>query len=55
MSKDSTESSSSPFLQTCDIQAKEFKVKPFALVIFGGTGDLSKKKSLQSLGSPDQR
>jgi glucose-6-phosphate 1-dehydrogenase len=49
MSKDSTESFTSPFLQTCDIQVQEFQVKPFELVIFGGTGDLSKKKLLPTL------
>jgi len=39
----------SPFLQTCDIQAPESKVKPFVMVIFGGTGDLSKRKLLPTL------
>jgi glucose-6-phosphate 1-dehydrogenase len=49
MSKDLAESFASPFLQTCDIQIQEFKVKPFVLVIFGGTGDLSKRKLLPTL------
>jgi glucose-6-phosphate 1-dehydrogenase len=49
MSKDLTESFVSPFLQTCDIQVPESQVKPFILVIFGGTGDLSKRKLLPTL------
>jgi glucose-6-phosphate 1-dehydrogenase len=49
MSKDLTESFASPFLQTCDIQFPESQVKPFILVIFGGTGDLSKRKLLPTL------
>jgi glucose-6-phosphate 1-dehydrogenase len=49
MSKDLTESFASPFLQTCDIQVPESQVKPFILVIFGGTGDLSKRKLLPTL------
>ena len=51
MSKDSTESLASPFLQTCDIQVQQLKIKPFTLVIFGGTGDLSKRKLLPTLFS----
>jgi len=34
------------YLQTCDIPVEEFKMEPFTLVIFGGTGDLSRKKLL---------
>ncbi len=49
MSKESIEITASPFLQTCDIQASESKVKPFVMVIFGGTGDLSKRKLLPTL------
>jgi glucose-6-phosphate 1-dehydrogenase len=49
MLKDPNESSSSPFLQACDFQVQEFKIKPFALVIFGGTGDLTKGKLLPTL------
>jgi glucose-6-phosphate 1-dehydrogenase len=37
------------YLQTCDIPAESFKVEPFTLVIFGGTGDLSRKKLLPAL------
>jgi len=36
-------------LQTCDIQVKDFKIEPFALVIFGGAGDLSKRKLVPAL------
>ena len=37
------------YLQTCDIPVESFKVEPFTLVIFGGTGDLSRKKLLPAL------
>jgi glucose-6-phosphate 1-dehydrogenase len=43
------EAVASKFLQTCDIASEEFHLEPFALVIFGGTGDLSKRKLLPSL------
>jgi glucose-6-phosphate 1-dehydrogenase len=49
VSEDSTASFTSPFLQTCDIQVTESQVKPFMLIIFGGTGDLSKRKLLPTL------
>ena len=49
MSKGTIEIAVSPFLQTCDIQAPESKVKPFVMVIFGGTGDLSRRKLLPTL------
>jgi glucose-6-phosphate 1-dehydrogenase len=49
MSKGPIEITASPFLQTCDIQVPESKVKPFVMVIFGGTGDLSKRKLLPTL------
>ena len=39
----------SRFLQTCDIALKEFKVEPFTIVIFGGAGDLSRRKLLPTL------
>jgi glucose-6-phosphate 1-dehydrogenase len=39
----------SRFLQTCNIPAEEFNVEPFTMVIFGGAGDLSKRKLLPSL------
>ena len=40
---------SSRFLQTCDIPLQSFDVEPFTLVIFGGAGDLSKRKLLPTL------
>jgi glucose-6-phosphate 1-dehydrogenase len=36
----------SRFLQTCDIHIEEFQVEPFTMVIFGGAGDLSRRKLL---------
>jgi glucose-6-phosphate 1-dehydrogenase len=39
----------SPFLQTCDIPPSVASPGPFTLVIFGGAGDLSKRKLLPSL------
>jgi glucose-6-phosphate 1-dehydrogenase len=39
----------SRFLQTCDIAEEPFSVEPFAMVIFGGGGDLTKRKLLPSL------
>ena len=41
--------SATKYLQTCDIPAPEVRVSPFTLVIFGGTGDLSKRKLLPAL------
>jgi glucose-6-phosphate 1-dehydrogenase len=49
MSEGPIEIAASPFLETCDIQAPESKVKPFVMVIFGGTGDLSRRKLLPTL------
>jgi glucose-6-phosphate 1-dehydrogenase len=39
----------SRFLQTCNIPVEELIVKPFIMVIFGGAGDLSKRKLLPSV------
>lgn len=39
----------SKYLQTCDIPVERFNVNPFTMVIFGGTGDLSKTKLLPAL------
>jgi glucose-6-phosphate 1-dehydrogenase len=39
----------SRFLQTCEVLTTDIKVEPFALVLFGGTGDLSKRMLLPSL------
>jgi glucose-6-phosphate 1-dehydrogenase len=43
------EFSESKYLQTCEIPANDFKIEPFTIVIFGGTGDLSRKKLLPAL------
>lgn len=40
---------SSQILQTCNIQPDEYKVEAFTMVIFGGAGDLSRRKILPSL------
>ncbi len=52
----------SKFLQTCDIPAEKTVIEPFTMVIFGGAGDLSKRKLLPSIFSlfcdkvvPDQK
>ena len=34
----------SRYLQTCDVPQDALKIEPFTLLIFGGTGDLSRKK-----------
>lgn len=39
----------SPFLETCDFAPEEFKPGPFTMVIFGGAGDLSKRKLIPTL------
>jgi glucose-6-phosphate 1-dehydrogenase len=39
----------SAFLQTCDVPLYDLYMEPFAIVIFGGTGDLSAKKLLPTL------
>jgi len=36
-------------LQTCDTPQEKFKIEPFTMVIFGGTGDLSKRKLLPAV------
>lgn len=50
------------FLQTCDIPAEKVVIEPFTMVIFGGAGDLSKRKLLPAIFSlfcdnvvPDQK
>jgi glucose-6-phosphate 1-dehydrogenase len=42
-------SASSRFLQTCEVLADDIKLESFTIVIFGGTGDLSKRMLLPSL------
>jgi glucose-6-phosphate 1-dehydrogenase len=39
----------SRFLQTCDIPEQPFSLEPFTMVIFGGAGDLSRRKLMPSL------
>lgn len=39
----------SKFLETCDIPVYDFKIEPFTMVIFGGAGDLSKRKLLPTI------
>jgi hypothetical protein len=39
----------SRFLQTCEVLTTDIRIEPFALVLFGGTGDLSKRMLLPSL------
>jgi len=39
----------SNFLQTCEVLVEDIKLEPFTIVIFGGTGDLSKRMLLPSL------
>jgi len=39
----------SKFLQTCEVLIDDIKLEPFTIVIFGGTGDLSKRMLLPSL------
>ncbi len=40
---------SSKFLQTCEVLTDDIKLEPFTIVIFGGTGDLSRRMLLPSL------
>jgi hypothetical protein len=39
----------SRFLQTCEDLTTDIKVEPFAIVLFGGAGDLSRRMLLPSL------
>ncbi len=39
----------SPFLQTCEMEEEQFRIEPFALVIFGGAGDLSQRKLIPTI------
>lgn len=45
----SEEAIASKYLQTCDIPIERFKAEPFTMAIFGGNGDLSRKKLLPAL------
>jgi glucose-6-phosphate 1-dehydrogenase len=42
-------SAASRFLQTCEDLTTDIKVEPFAIVLFGGAGDLSRRMLLPSL------
>jgi glucose-6-phosphate 1-dehydrogenase len=46
---DDTNEIDSGLLQTCNITAETFEVKPFTMVIFGGAGDLSRRKLMPSV------
>ena len=39
----------SRFLKTCEALVDDFNIEPFTLVIFGGSGDLSRRKILPTL------
>ena len=39
----------SRFLQKCDIPLDTLRVEPFTLMIFGGNGDLSRKKLMPAI------
>lgn len=39
----------SKFLQTCDIPVEQYAIEPFTMVIFGGAGDLSRKKLMPAI------
>jgi glucose-6-phosphate 1-dehydrogenase len=47
--RDNIEAVESRFLQKCEIASYDPYMEPFVLVIFGGTGDLSKRKLLPML------
>ncbi len=37
------------FLESCDFPAEQYKIQPFTMVIFGGAGDLSRRKLIPSI------
>ncbi len=39
----------SRYLQSCDIPAEESRIEPFTMLIFGGAGDLSRRKLMPAL------
>lgn len=41
----------SRFLETCDLPDQDFTIRPFVLVIFGGAGDLARRKLLPTIYS----
>jgi glucose-6-phosphate 1-dehydrogenase len=48
MSQDSTVVQSK-FLEACDVPLEDLRIEPFTMVIFGGAGDLAKRKLLPTL------
>ena len=46
---ESTKVIHSPFLDACEVPVEEFNAGPFTMVIFGGAGDLSKRKLIPTL------
>ncbi len=49
MTANTNEVIDSRYLQACDIPIEASKIEPFTLLIFGGTGDLSRKKLMPTL------
>jgi len=49
MTNNADEVIDSRYLQTCDIPIEASNIEPFILLIFGGTGDLSRKKLMPTL------
>jgi glucose-6-phosphate 1-dehydrogenase len=49
MTANANEVIDSRYLQACDIPIEASKIEPFTLLIFGGTGDLSRKKLMPTL------
>lgn len=45
----SNESVAGKFLKPCDVPQEEYKIEPFTMVIFGGGGDLSRRKLFPTL------
>lgn len=39
----------SKFSKTCDVPLHDFKIEPFIMIIFGGAGDLTKRKLLPAI------
>jgi len=39
----------SRFLESCDVPLEEYAIEPFTMVIFGGSGDLSRRKLLPTI------
>ncbi len=48
-SSDDSSMIESSFLPACEVPTEDFKLGPFTMLIFGGTGDLSRRKLLPTL------